>query len=65
MTAEQMHVRSVGPQNLRDQQPQLSVAQQRDAIALGDLDLIQNLAGRGHGFDKDGVLGGYGIGYPV
>ena len=44
-------------QHLRDQQSELAVAQHGDAIAFRDLHLIENLAGGGHGFDEDGVLG--------
>jgi hypothetical protein len=60
-----MYARSVGLQNLRDQEPQLSVAEQCDPIAFWDLDLIQDLAGRGYGFDEYGVFGRYRLGNPV
>ena len=58
-------LRAVRLQHLRDQQSELSVAQHGDALALGDLDLIQNFARRRDGFDEDGVFGGNRIGHAM
>ncbi len=61
MAAEQVDVRAVRVQHLRDQQPQFSVAEHADSLALRDFDLVQNLASRGDGFDENRVLVGNGL----
>jgi hypothetical protein len=43
-------------EHLRDEQSQFAVAQYRDALALGNPDLVKNLARGGDGFDEHGLL---------
>jgi threonine synthase len=56
MASKEMHCGAVRVKDLGDQQPEFSVAQDGDAIAFGDVDLIQDLASGGNGFDEDCVF---------
>ena len=53
MAAEEVHFGAVRVNDLGDQETQLSVAQNGDAVVFGDADLIQDLASGGNGFDED------------
>ena len=57
MTAELVYARAVGLQHLRDQQSQLSVAQDGHGIAFGNIHLVQNFARSRKRLQKHGVAG--------
>ena len=56
--AKKMHLRALRLQHLRDQQPELAIAQDGHPLALGDLHLIQNFARGRNRLDEDSVFGG-------
>ena len=55
MTAEQEHIRAACFQCLCDEQSEFSIAQDGNALAFRDFDLIENFTSGGDGFNEDGV----------
>src|SRR5438874_477621 len=63
MPAVHMNLGSVRVQDLRDQKPQFAVAEHRHTLTFGSLDLIENLARGGDGFNEHRMLGRDRAGY--
>ena len=58
MPPKEMHLRALRLKHLRDEKSELAIAQNRHALAFGNLHLIQNFARGRNGLDEDGVLRG-------
>jgi len=63
VAAELMHAASVRLQHLRNQQPQLAVAQHRNRATFRNGNLIEDFAGCGNGFGENGRFRSQRIGY--